>query len=1641
MIEKRILLFFLSALYTAIPGLSNADDTEIYLGPEAGRAGTAPNVLFVLDTSGSMSNTDLTGKTRLQRMKDALHIILDSSQNINVGLMRFHGEGGPVLYPLSHIDAIASTVEGTNPSDASTIRSQISQSSDDAEEYLSDNTVILDSDELELIHSVVATASSSVNYQSVISSSSNDLEESNNGWYDEGSSDLELVDEGGSHSSRQTIGLRFTSVNIPVGATILSAAIDFTIDENGSGDPDLTIVGHKVSHSLAFSTSVRQNVSNRLTSATAASVSWKNIATPAIGTTLSTPDLASIVSELTSTANGWSSGNAMTFIIQDSGNGNEGKRVVESRDSGSSTAPHLRITYSTSAQEEDQAIGLRFKNIAIPQGATITSATIEFEAARSNNETANITIDGEGHDDAPTFAQSSNNITDRSLTSGQVSWDIPAWSEGDRYQSPDLKSIVQNIVDRSGWCGGNAMAFVIKGVADAVRIAKSYEENAAAAPILNIEYDQDSVSDTACVNQVLMAQVTSDRDDAEEASDGSMDLYSSDLELVEDGDDQTVGIRFRNIYIPKDTTITEAWLEFITDDDDIDSGATSLTIRGELSGNSAEFTSSDEDISTRTTTSQSTSWNPGAWNTSGESHDSPDIASVVQEIVNQSGWAAGNSMSFIVTGSGERTAESHDGSEGEAPVLHIKIQGKLADASEQTVRSRLHHVVDDLQHKGGTPIVDTLYEAGQYYRGQSVVFGTTRGNSIGGGSLYESERTRVSHPASYTGGTVIRDSGCTDANLNATACQTERIDGSPMYISPIGDSTCQGHNIILLSDGFPSRNVSVDLIEDLIGESCSGSGSGKCGNELASHLYSPPSEDTKPVKTYTIGFNLDDDDGKAYLENLATNGGGSFHEASSSAALVSVFDDIITDVLDQPTSFVAPSISINAFNRLYNLNEIYLSLFEPHSTKRWQGNVKKYKVCDGTIDDEDITCAVGDILDAANNQTFDDSGNIASTARSLWSASVDGSVIAAGGAGSQIPSYSSRRIYTYTTSTDPDNANLSLSAHSVSNDNTALTKAMLGDENMTNSYRTKLIQWIQGKDIMDEDEDQNTNENRWSFHDPIHSGAVPITYGKQVSGETTTPVTKIFVATNDGMLRMINAHNGQEEWAFLPQKLLAIQNDLMTDAEGDHIYGLDSTPVVDRHDVNHDGIINPSDGDYVHLYVGMRRGGRNIYALDVTPSATLSNPSGTTGITPKLLWRIQGGSGDFAKLGETWSAPQLASISYPNSGGTALTNKSVLIFAGGYEHTSQDSLTVPNRGFQPAAYGNALFIVDSSDGSLLWRASPDETTASTRLDLDPMTYAIPSDLALMDSDSDGHIDRFYVGDLGGQLWRIDLWKREKVDGTWGIANPSGARLANISSNTADADKRKFFYPPDIAQLSDSVFSNTELYDLITIGTGNRSHPLDKTVHNRFYAFRDPHINSRIPSDYTALTEDNLYDATDNLIQEGTSGDEGTKKAALDSLKTKKGWYLELKEYSGSSLIDDSNHWIGEKVLASPLILDGKLFFTTYIPQISSNPCAVIAGISRLYVVNLLNAAAVFDFSNDSNHTKVDRNFVVGDGIASLATIILPPKTGDGGDGDGDGDTDDAGIRVLVGTGDDIKTFNPDVDLSKTRTFWRQDFGN
>lgn len=188
-----------------------------------------------------------------------------------------------------------------------------------------------------------------------------------------------------------------------------------------------------------------------------------------------------------------------------------------------------------------------------------------------------------------------------------------------------------------------------------------------------------TITDDEVPVAVLEARVSSSSDDAEELGT-STDLTSPSLELTAGASgNQTVGMRFGNVPIPRGATIVAAYVQFTADASS--SAATALQIAGQAADSAPAFSSGAGNITSRMRTQATVPWNPGAWTLVGEAgpaERTPEIASVIQELVARPGWASGNALVIIVTGDGLglRAARAHDGDPPAAALLHVEYQDR-----------------------------------------------------------------------------------------------------------------------------------------------------------------------------------------------------------------------------------------------------------------------------------------------------------------------------------------------------------------------------------------------------------------------------------------------------------------------------------------------------------------------------------------------------------------------------------------------------------------------------------------------------------------------------------------------------------------------------------------------------------------------------------------------------------------------------------------------------------------------------------------------------------------------------------------------------------------------------------------------------
>ena len=1176
-------------------------------------------------------------------------------------------------------------------------------------------------------------------------------------------------------------------------------------------------------------------------------------------------------------------------------------------------------TLTLSRSDNPVITGLRYQDIKIPKGAMITNAYIRFTSTALNVASIPLTFSGELAYNSATFVATDNNLSDRAPARTSVSWTADnQWpSAGETIASPDLRVIIKDIVDQNGWCGGNALSiFIHSGTSSNLpNTSHSFDKSWGLGPQLVIEYEAGA---GGCIQDEVSYQVESNDDNFVETGPITLEKPM----LLEFNTNSQIGVRFKGIALPPNATIKSAHLEFTAARNSINVGE--FEISGHGSNESPKNVIKVDNLGT--------SWEMD------ETYQSAPLINLVQGIVNKSSWRLDDDMTFMFSNYSTATVPSppaiysFEGSPAKAVSLYITYEG-AATSQYSTVRDLLKSKIEQITPDGGTPIVDTLYEAANYYGGRNVDYGKKRGLGV----IDEhnmAANTRVSHRSSYTGNDSTLPTGCTSKNLSHSNCAMEKIiDDTASYISPVGDNVCQTNNhIVLLSDGEASSNQSVQKIEDLIGicEDTPNNANEKCGRELVRNLADRDNSIINiPVTTHTIGF-LTDDSTNTFLTGLASNGDGRFYTADNAAGLTNVFQSIFRAVKDVNTTFTAPGVSINQQNRLTHNDELYFALFKPTQRANWPGNVKKYRL-DGTK-----------IVDANNVDAVDsNTGFFAANATSLWSSSSveDGNDVLLGGVAHRMSA--DRNVYLIDDNPDPEN----VIAQKLHEDNNSITVAdlNLGLDNLTTANqilaRQNLLKWAIGADVKDEN-GQGTGGPRQAMGDPIHSQPVIVNYDSN---------DVMFVSTNQGYLHAFNTTSGDELYAIMPKDLIGNLYKFYSDepTTSNHIYGLDGDIVVAKFPSTTLG-----EPDKIYLYMGMRRGGKNYYAFDITEMNR-----------PRFLFKIKGGDDKFQKLGQTWSKPTVTKIKVEG------VSTDVLIFGGGYD-VAQDNKEV--RTFD--TLGNAVFIVNAITGERIWWASSTGSAGADFFELSDMKYSIPARISVIDRDNDGFADHMYVADMGGQLLRFDI-HNDKTDTSDPLV--SGGLLADLGGDIS-ADNRRFYYAPDVTEIS----MGNEHYFAVALGSGYRAHPLNIVIKDRFYMLKDKSVftlDSLGVYTVDTISADELYDNTSHAL---TDSDDAKKAAAAASFDGKKGWYIDLVELEG------------EKVLASPLILDYRVIFTTYIPAASNKAvCAPPAGTSRVYMVELIDGNAITDLDGDNDLDHADRYAQLKQpGIAPESKILIQDIT-------------------------------------------------
>lgn len=614
------------------------------------------------------------------------------------------------------------------------------------------------------------------------------------------------------------------------------------------------------------------------------------------------------------------------------------------------------------------------------------------------------------------------------------------------------------------------------------------------------------------------------------------------------------------------------------------------------------------------------------------------------------------------------------------------------DDDDRTNRDDFLDKLKSMQFEGNTPLAESMYEAYRYFAGWAP---------------YSAEHTpRTSNQL------VLDPEAVIDGFVgNSVTDET--------YLSPVTSNQCQGNYVVLLSDGVPTSDNTYDsLIRSLPNVPSCGD---NCVDEMATALKA-----NLGVHTFTIGFDIDID----LLKDTARNGspnsnpvdGDGYYTADNLDSLKSVFSRVLGQVQAiEADSFVAPAVTVNAFNRLQNREDIYYAVFKPRADLRWPGNVKKYKVSSDA-----------QILDSSGiNAISPDTGFFTDASQSYWSDEADGAIVTDGGFAAEL--LAPRNLFGSLDSVANSVTRLSSTSIELATERflglleeKSLLGSLLGlSQNQFDALGSQaegnveeIARWSLGQKLPIDP--SNPSATNMYIAESIHSTPFVLSYGSS----RAAPKDVVFLVTNQGLLHAITGQGGDEpdglsgevggseRWSYLPdpsllQNLGGYYNKKLGDSI-EHLYGLDGemSALVERNVAN--------ELTKAHLFLTQRRGGKQIFAVDVTNGYDRTNPIGK-------LWTIKGGSGDLKRLAYTWSKPAVSK--FPVCTGSMCEVKDAIVVGGGYD-TDYDNNTISLNNLADGrkgqdTTGNALYVLDAATGAVLWSAAPSavrgNTTASSGL--------------------------------------------------------------------------------------------------------------------------------------------------------------------------------------------------------------------------------------------------------------------------------------------------------------------------------------
>ena len=541
----------------------------------------------------------------------------------------------------------------------------------------------------------------------------------------------------------------------------------------------------------------------------------------------------------------------------------------------------------------------------------------------------------------------------------------------------------------------------------------------------------------------------------------------------------------------------------------------------------------------------------------------------------------------------------------------------------------------------------------------------------------------------------------------------------------------------------------------------------------------------------------------------------------------------------------------------------------------------------------------------------------------------------------------------------------------------------------------------------------------------IHSRPTLISYGaninaddKDADGDGEVDADAGMVATDEssrddyvmfgsmeGALHIASAETGQESLAFIPKTILDKQIEALqpessiVDAP---VFGVDAPwSVQGSYKYDFSSPTSQSSGkilaDKVYVYGGLRQGGKGLYGLDV------SNLN-----SPKMLFSLAA-AGDYRALGKVWSEPVSGKIKV----GTGRNSiKDVIIFGGGYDECYEDPtfrLGAADNAFpdcnKEMADGNAVYIADAKTGDVIWSISGRTSGASGKhIQVPEMKHSVVSKITTLDRDDDGLIDHLYFGDLGGQLFRVDLRNGQTISGSTGINNFTRRIVKVLDGNSGtlveDGLQRRFYGQPSVSFYRESGV----LFALVNIASGDRSNPISRLRNtipaqsDRLFGIIDRDIaspglygeDSNVTLATKDLTSDDLTELPFN--QNNASVTKSEVKAAMrPNVATSQGWFYPLNQFDGNSKVKNV------KSMGDGMAIGGLYYMTAYSPEMKydeTSSCAaqIVGGSERQIYCLPYGICEQEDPEKADNSLNGTGGFVrAGKGIQELAFGAFNPE--------------------------------------------------